>query len=562
MKSFSIKDIKIFKVDPNGYTKDQDIDQKYRLWPLVYILYKRKVLYVGETTDIKKRFKYHSKNELKAELGNKIVMFSDYFNKSATLQLEAKLIEFLSADGRFKLLNLNLGLSKHNYYHKEHYEKIFPEIWNSLKEKHIVKNTLKDIINLNSFKYSPYKFLNGDQQAAIIAILEALNQGKKTIFVKGGAGTGKTVLAMYLMKLLATPMSDFDIEEFDDTFSIEAAALTRKLQGAYNNPESDIGLVVPMASLRGTLTKVFRNIENLSDDMVITPAKAALGAYKLLIVDEAHRLRRRKALGQYGILDKPNAALKLPRDTHELTWMLKKSASRILFYDKRQSIRPSDVEQREFDELLSKDDTLLIELKSQIRSKGGDLYSDFVERLMHSALKPKETFESDEYELLLMDDVGDLRNKIIEKDQQFGLSRVVAGFAWEWKSQHDKSLYDISIGGHLLRWNTTTSDWINSPDAINEVGCIHTTMGCDLNYAGIIFGDEIGYDIEKKEFIFRPKAYKDRNGKSGVNATDIEEYITNIYETLLLRAVNGTYIYCCDEGLKAYFTQHIKVSGI
>lgn len=558
MKSFNINHINIFKVNPSGYTRDQRIDSKYLLWPLVYILYKDKLLYVGETTDVKKRLKYHNKNEQKRNLENRIVLSSDYFNKSATLQLEAKLIEFLSADGRFKLLNLNLGLSKHNYYHKEHYEKIFPSIWNVLKEQHIVKNTLKDIINFNSFKYSPYKFLTLDQQVAIISILEGLSEGKKTIFVRGGAGTGKTVLAMYLMKLLATPIGEFDIEEFEDTFSIEAAALTRELQRKYLEPANDIRLVVPMAPLRGTLTKVIRKIENLTSKMVITPAQAALGSYKLLIVDEAHRLRRRKALGQYGILDKPNKILNLPKETHELTWMLRKSEARILFYDRKQTIRPSDVEQHEFDELLNRSDTLFVELKSQIRSKGGDLYTDFVERLMHSSLKPKETFESDEFELLLMDDIADLINEIKARDQELGLSRVLAGFAWEWKSKKNKSLYDFEIDGNQLRWNTTSSDWINSAKAIDEVGCIHTTMGCDLNYAGIIFGNEIGYDLKMKKIIFRPKEYKDRNGKSGVKVADIEGYITNIYETLLLRAVNGTYIYCCDPDLREYFRSHIK----
>jgi DUF2075 family protein len=82
------------------------------------------------------------------------------------------------------------------------------------------------------------------------------------------------------------------------------------------------------------------------------------------------------------------------------------------------------------------------------------------------------------------------------KDKEVGLSRLVAGYAWEWESQNnpDKEVFDIDIDGVKLRWNSTNTDWINSENAITEVGCIHTTQGYDLNYVGVIFGTEITYD--------------------------------------------------------------------
>lgn len=84
-------------------------------------------------------------------------------------------------------------------------------------------------------------------------------------------------------------------------------------------------------------------------------------------------------------------------------------------------------------------------------------------------------------------------------------------------------------------------------------------MGYDLNYVGIIFGKEIGYDLEQLKFIIRSGEYKDRNGKNGTNIADLEWYIIDIYETLLLRGIWGSYVYCCDEGLKEYFRRHIKL---
>ena len=39
-----------------------------------------------------------------------------------------------------------------------------------------------------------------------------------------------------------------------------------------------------------------------------------------------------------------------------------------------------------------------------------------------------------------------------------------------------------------------SQDWINSTNQMTEMGCIHTTQGYDLNYAGIIFGSDITYN--------------------------------------------------------------------
>ncbi|MBK8429428.1 MAG: DUF2075 domain-containing protein [Lewinellaceae bacterium] len=54
--------------------------------------------------------------------------------------------------------------------------------------------------------------------------------------------------------------------------------------------------------------------------------------------------------------------------------------------------------------------------------------------------------------------------------------------------QQNPNAFDIQIDNIEMKWNSKTTDWVNSDNAINEVGCIHTTQGYDLNYAGIILG--------------------------------------------------------------------------
>ena len=55
-----------------------------------------------------------------------------------------------------------------------------------------------------------------------------------------------------------------------------------------------IGLVILMNSLRQTLKNVFKEIKGLNASMVISPNDASKEKFDLLIVDEAHRLRRKK----------------------------------------------------------------------------------------------------------------------------------------------------------------------------------------------------------------------------------------------------------------------------
>jgi len=151
-------------------------------------------------------------------------------------------------------------------------------------------------------------------------------------------------------------------------------------------------------------------------------------------------------------------------------------------------------------------------------------------------------------------------DEIKKRDREYGLSRVAAGYAWPWNSRSDSNAFDIYIDDAKYKWNRTNSDWINSPSAIDEIGCIHTTQGYDLNYVGVIFGTEIGYDAESKKIFIRSENYFDINGKQSITSEDqLTEYVINIYKTLMLRGIRGTYIYVCDEKLRNYFANFLPV---
>ncbi len=545
------------------FSKFHNIHYAKDLWPIVYILSDGtiKEAYVGETTDTYARMNNHLKNNAKNKLTAIHLITSDKFNKSATLDVESNLIKYISGDGQYKLLNANIGLANHNYYQKkEIYWDIFKSIWDKLRAEGISKHSIDYIDNSDLFKYSPYKSLTIEQRDGLLVILKSLlNEDFKTIVVEGGAGTGKTILAVFLFKLLISNNEDFNFKEFGDDES-EFIQTILELKKKFPNPK--MALVVPMSSFRNTLKKVFKNIKGLNANMVIGPAEIVKENFDIIFVDESHRLRRRVNLGTYfHAFDVVCEKLNLDKNKcSELDWVIKQSKNAILFYDENQSIKPSDVKKEDFDKLKSNCLTKVEYLKSQFRVKGGNNYVKYVSNLLNCKLDlVREIFNSSEYEFLLFDSIEEMVSEIKLRDTENGLSRLIAGYSWPWISKNDKSLYDIKIGNSDLQWNSVSDDFINSANAINEVGCIHTTQGYDLNYSGIIFGNEITYDKAKNEIVILKENYFDKNGKQSiVELEELKTFIINIYKTIMLRGIKGTYVYVCDKNLKEYFVKHIS----
>ena len=500
-------------------------------WPVVYILENTKEAYIGETTSAIRRMKDHLDNKKRDKFRKIFLIEDEKFNKSATLDIESMLIEYISADGTYLLQNSNKGLRNHNYYEKQSYINIFEEIWTELRNLNIAKNMVEDIRNSDLFKYSPYKSLTEDQHTIVEEISRLIKTRESISLVKGEPGSGKTILAIYLCKFLISE------EE------------TKHLK---------IGLVLPQTSLRGTIKKVFKNIKGLKAKMAMGPNDVVNDneMFDVLIVDEAHRLAKRRNLSSYEFFDKPSRKLGLdPEKCSQLDWMRIKAKHLILLYDENQSVKPSDVDKESFARITKK--ATEFRLTSQQRVLAGDGYTQYLENILRNLQKNRVAF--DEYDFLLYSELQQMVNDIQARETEYGLSRIAAGYAWDWKSKEAPESFDIQIQNCRLRWNSTAQDWINSSNAINEVGCIHTVQGYDLNYTGVIIGPELVYKNDVITFI--SENYKDRYGTHhSISPEGMLTYIINIYKTLMTRGVRGTYIYACDEGLHDYLAKYIPLT--
>ena len=571
------------EIDFSIKTGDKIAVYKYgKEWPIVYMIYNDDEIYIGETVDARIRMLQHYANPERRKLKKVRIITDDRFNKSVILDLESFLISHVSADKKFiKMQNGNAGHQKHNYYQKEMYESEFGDVWKKMCKIGLARRKINDIENSNLFKYSPYKSLTDDQFIVSNHIIKNLvmniEQGKRsTYIVNGGPGTGKTVLAIFLMKLLST--------EIQKDTNLEDEGLIETLQKIHLLlPNMRIGIVVSMSNLRATLKDVFGSTYGLSRDMVYSPSQIANSkeCFDLLIVDEAHRLKApRNMMGtEIGNIRSNNRKLGINKDGTQLDWIIAKSKHQIFFYDEFQSIKRTDIDAscfRKLEQMGAKH----LDLDTQVRcGKGGQKYVNYVRELFSD--NPPEQFinfkdkkNKLDYEFLVFDDVREMTDAIIAKNNsnEIGLCRNIAGYSWPWRTKNKihprnkeetnecikNGQYDIDINGNKYVWNSKYYNWVATENSENEIGCIHTIQGFDLNYAGVIIGNELKYDKDNNRLYIDRKSYFDTNGKNKTSDEELRRYILNIYSVLCTRGISGTYIYACDDDLREYLKKYIK----
>ena len=563
-------EIKQYDFSKNGIIDIKKL-QKGEDWPVVYILSNDREAYVGETLNAYNRMNQHLGNSQRQVLTKISLMLSDAFNKSAILDIENMLITHMHADGKFTLQNSNGGQSKlHNYYQRAAYQNCFEQIWEDLKKIDLVNHSLFEVQNSDIFKYSPFKMLTRDQYEIVEGLLndyvKSLGRSERMdIVVQGGPGTGKSLIAIYFLNLLVGVIKnkiDFSDLEEDTEYFNKDLNLIEKIK---ENSDVRIGFVVSVPSFKATVKKICNSISLLKKIDIVSPSEATKKEYDVLIVDEAHRLKRRCKLTNYGAYDAANKRLNLDKEKTELDW-LKHQAKKmlILFYDNNQKVKESDVLKEDFDALLDATGTKKYWLNSQLRVKGGNEYMEFVSRLFTSS--PINYNKVGEYDVKVYDDCHQMFEEIKKKNKKYsGLCRVLAGLSFDWRKKvRDKSSevysrdYDFVIDGYKYCWNQDFNDsnFIINDKYLDSVGCIYTSQGHDLNFAGIILGNDIKYNIKTNRIEFNTKKFIDTNSKSRDDNVTIENII-NAYKVLLTRGIYGTYIYACDKNLREYIKQLI-----
>lgn len=590
MTSFEIAQLSFSKAEVAAW---RSRDAKHGNWPVVYVLDNKsksgkktsnsglRDMYVGESLNAVGRLRQHLESPAKQHLINARVILHEKFNKSVCLDLESYLIRMMAGDGANQMLNRNNGITDAQYYQREAYRAEFKTIFNRLRSEGVFTRGISEIENSDLFKLSPYKALTDDQANSVEEILERffadLSTGNTSaIVIQGDPGTGKTVVAIYLIKLLMDIAALNSLEDLNGDSQF-ANFFTTTNQSLLHGCK--IGLVVPQQSLRSTIKEVFRKTRGLDPKSVLTPfevGKADL-VYDLLIVDETHRLNQRAsqpsgALNGEFIRITENLFGSNDLSKTQLDWIVAKSRQQIFLLDAMQSVRPADLPQQILSSLVA--DTRAtgkhFQLRTQMRVQAGSDYVSYIRWILdpNPLSVPRARLSLGTYDFRMFDTVKEMHDTIKLRNERDGLSRMVAGFAWPWQSKKKKELYDIEIDDAKLRWNTTTTDWISSKNAVEEVGSVHTVQGYDLNFVGVIIGKDLRFDTLRNRLCVDRKSYHDKKGKQNnrvlgrdTSDEDLLRFITQIYAVLMTRGIKGTYVYVCDRDLRNYLAEFIPSSS-
>jgi hypothetical protein len=367
----------------------------------------------------------------------------------------------------------------------------------------------------------------------VLATRKSFGGQKQVLIVVGGPGTGKSVI------------------------SINALA---RLTGEQMNAR----YVTPNAAPRAVIQS---KLKNLMPNNVIDELFSGSGSYvaskenefDLLLVDEAHRLKLRTQYAKGG--------------SNQIREVMKSSKTTVFFIDEAQKVTWRDIgEISAIEEIASEMNAHVerLELTSQFRCAGSDDYMAWLDDTLGVRVDEEHYFSLEKFDFRILDTPNELHALIKEKNRENNKSRLVAGYCWEWISDRQPKAFDISMPefGFKARWNLKThgSAWIINPKSVEEIGCIHTCQGLEVDYIGVIVGPDLKVREDRLETNPIARAKSDRslfgfkkelkNDPVGANIK-ADELIRNTYRTLMSRGMRGCYVYFTDPETAQYFRDRL-----
>ncbi len=366
-----------------------------------------------------------------------------------------------------------------------------------------------------------------DQIAAYNAIMHKATHlskiGQKSIvIVKGGPGTGKSVIALEVMGEL---MRQGKVV-YHATGSSAFTNTLRKIVGRRAS----------------NLFKFFFNFTQLGENEL-----------DVLICDEAHRIRANS--NDFAV---PNQFRSKNPQVEDLIRPAKLS---IFFLDEYQIVRPKEIGSvaliKETAKKIGVEGSNIaeFELKTQFRCSGSDAFLQWLDKVLEIRDIDMARFDP-KMEFKIFDSPQDLRKAIIEKNAlRLNSSRLVAGFCWAWSEPNpDGTLVnDVKIGDFQMPWENKKEfwKWATDPCGMEQVGTVYTAQGFEFDYIGIIFGNDLVWNKSKQTW----ESVPDKSFDTQVtrNNKDLVNHLKNVYRVLLSRAHKGVFVYFMDKDTKEYF---------
>ena len=572
-------------------------------FPLIYIYISPiqsngRKYYIGQTIDVSRRTEEHSKKierylikEGKEELNKKydkrfesfkggdyIAFYGENISQNLNYIEKILILTFIEEFNFLNFVNMNKdgdyvgkllankdrgNESGKNQYSREELEKnVINNILNFLKKSKFIDDKLNlERVTSCLFAESPFFELTKNQNAILKKILKP--SGKRVHFIKGGAGTGKTVLLLHIIAHLKLERPNSQIAIFVRNIHRDRF---EKILTSYGLKLDD------------------NNIDIVTFNQLTEPKKK----YDYIIIDEAQRTTRITTDLMYptgakldtDLLKKINGISNnkkyLTKEEFEklpcpsvLDYIKKEfdDSQLIISYNNTQCLRKVD---NKYVEKTFKDVQSVVnntpELEPQLRIlKGNDSkFANKFIKFIKDLLGIESQKELDDHFVSKYKDLGEKEYFKIARnieewvkyvpDKQFKFpekkSLRLAGYCKPVKKANDYEFIKIESTGEILQWSMKGKEFREYSTHSKRVGSVYDIHGFDVDFTSVFIGKDISLNCETQLITVNRDCFFDRGAKKGVE--EIDEYVKNAYYILLTRAVYGQMVYIEDDKLREF----------
>ena len=355
------------------------------------------------------------------------------------------------------------------------------------------------------------------------------------LIVKGGPGTGKSVIAINLM-------ADLSLRGFNAHYATGSRAFTGTLRK----------IIGPRGSVQ------FKYFNSYMD--------AEPNAVDVLICDEAHRIRE-KSYNRF-------TAKRKRVETPQIDQLLNAGKVVVFLLDDNQVVRPNEIGSAEFIKARALErgcEVFEYELEAQFRCQGSDAFVNWVNNTLGIRRTANAIWTgTEDFDFRIMESPEALEEAIERRVAEGFSARVTAGFCWPWSNPNpDGTLVDdVVIGEYRRPWNAKSDAgrlakgipkeklWAHDPNGINQVGCIYTAQGFEFDYVGVIFGTDLTYDLDRQVWVGHREASHDTVVKRSKDR--FTELVKNTYRVLLTRGMLGCYVYFMDKDTERFVKSRME----
>jgi uncharacterized protein len=353
---------------------------------------------------------------------------------------------------------------------------------------------------------------------------------KSVIIVKGGPGTGKSVIALEVMGELLRKGKTV----FHATGSSAFTNTLRKILGTRSSKQF----------------KFFNSFMTHKENEI-----------EVLICDEAHRIRKNS--------NSMYTPKHLRTENPQIEELIKVAKLSLFFIDERQVVRPTEIGSVELIKNTAKKmgieeyEISEFELKTQFRCSGSDAFLQWIENVLGIRESEKQFLsEEDRMEFKIFDNPLKLKETIAKKNgEKKNSARIVAGFCWPWsKPNSDGTLVnDVKVGNLEMPWEKKDQfwKWATDDSGMDQVGTVYTSQGFEFDYIGILFGKDLVYNPQKQTWVAQLENSYDAMAKR--KNDKFVEHLKNVYRVLMSRAHKGCYVYFMDKNTENYFKSKMKL---